>query len=117
MRPLLRGCTGLKPSCHDSTDRGRATRLRLTCSSLLTAGATLLLQIHLAPPPRRAASCLASPHPPTMAPWQKFPAPLLTTAKLMFHRGLLGYGQDGTLRGAARRKTATWQGSRRMPTK
>ena len=64
------GCTGFY---HDSTDR-RSTLMRLTCRSLPTAGAALPhCASPLAPPPRRAASCLASPHPPTMAPWQEFP--------------------------------------------
>jgi len=39
-----------------------------------------------------------SSYPPTMAPWANA-GTAAATAKLMFHRGLLGYASDGTLRG------------------
>jgi len=74
--------------------------MHLTRRVLLATGATLpFLRI-----PARAATTPGhlvfglSSYPPTMAPWANS-GTAAATAKLMFHRGLLGYGPDGTLRG------------------
>ncbi|HKD73972.1 MAG TPA: ABC transporter substrate-binding protein [Ktedonobacterales bacterium] len=68
--------------------------------SLLAAGAALpFLRIpaRAATTPGRLVLGLSS-YPPTMAPWANA-GTAAATAKLMFHRGLLGYGPDGMLRG------------------
>ena len=74
--------------------------MTLTRRSLLTAGAALpFLRV-----PARAATTPdqlifgLSSYPPTMLPWANA-GTAAATAKLMFHRGLLGYGPDGALRG------------------
>src|SRR6187551_2606368 len=74
--------------------------MHTTRRTLLTAGAALpFLRM-----PARAATTRGrlvfglSSYPPTMAPWANS-GTAAATAKLMFHRGLLGYGPDGTLRG------------------
>jgi ABC-type transport system substrate-binding protein len=78
-----------------------------TRRSLLVAGARLL---SLRAPVRAAGTrgrlvFGLSSYPPTMAPWANA-GTAAATAKLMFHRGLLGYGPDGTLRGEL---AATWE--------
>jgi ABC-type transport system substrate-binding protein len=74
--------------------------MTLTRRSLFTAGAALpFLRV-----PARAAATPdqlifgLSSYPPTMLPWANA-GTAAATAKLMFHRGLLGYGPDGALRG------------------
>src|SRR5215510_9976287 len=75
--------------------------------SLLAAGAALpFLRV-----PARAAGMRGrlvfglSSYPPTMAPWANS-GTAAATAKLMFHRGLLGYAPDGSLRGEL---AETWE--------
>ncbi len=74
--------------------------MNLNRRSLLIAGAALPLLRD----PARSASGQGrmvfglSSYPPTMLPWANA-GTAAATAKLMFHRGLLGYGRDGTLRG------------------
>jgi peptide/nickel transport system substrate-binding protein len=71
-----------------------------TRRSLLAAGAALPFLRN----PARAATTpgklifALSSYPPSMAPWNNS-GTAAATAKLMLHRGLLGYGPDGTLRG------------------
>src|SRR5208337_2614707 len=75
--------------------------------ALLAAGAALPFLRH----PARAAVTPGklifglSSYPPTMAPWANA-GTAAATAKLMFHRGLLGYGIDGALRGEL---AETWE--------
>ena len=74
--------------------------MHTTRRSLLAAGAALPFLRH----PARAATTpgklmfALSSYPPTMAVWNNS-GTAAATAKLMLHRGLLGYGPDGTLRG------------------
>jgi peptide/nickel transport system substrate-binding protein len=74
--------------------------MTLSRRALLAAGAALPFLRH----PARAAVTPGklvfglSSYPPTMAPWANA-GTAAATAKLMFHRGLLGYGPDGALRG------------------
>jgi ABC-type transport system substrate-binding protein len=80
--------------------------MNLTRRSLLVAGAAL----PFARTPARASTrgrlvFGLSSYPPTMAPWANA-GTAAPTAKLMFHRGLLGYGPDGTLRGEL---AETWE--------
>ncbi|MGI8428784.1 MAG: ABC transporter substrate-binding protein, partial [Solirubrobacteraceae bacterium] len=74
--------------------------MTLSRRSMLAAGAALpFLRV-----PARAATQPGklifglSSYPPTLAPWANG-GTAAATAKLMFHRGLLGYGPDGKLRG------------------
>jgi peptide/nickel transport system substrate-binding protein len=74
--------------------------MHLPRRSLLAAGAALpFLRV-----PARAATTPGklvfglSSYPPSMAPWTNS-GTAAATAKLMVHRGLLGYAPDGTLRG------------------
>ena len=81
--------------------------MRLTRRALLTTGAALPF---LRDPARAAVTAGKlvfglSSYPPTMAPWANA-GTAAGTAKLMFHRGLLGYGPDGTLR---RELAETWE--------
>ena len=71
-----------------------------TRRSLLAAGAVLpflRMSARAATTPGKLVFGLSS-YPPTMAPWANA-GTAAATAKLMFHRGLLGYDADGTLRG------------------
>ena len=74
--------------------------MRLPRRALLAAGAALPFLRH----PARAAVTPGkllfglSSYPPSMAPWANA-GTAAATVKLMFHRGLLGYGPDGALRG------------------
>jgi ABC-type transport system substrate-binding protein len=74
--------------------------MKATRRSLLTAGTVLPflgIRARAATTPGRLVFGLSS-YPPTMAPWANA-GTAAATAKLMFHRGLLGYGPDGALRG------------------
>jgi ABC-type transport system substrate-binding protein len=74
--------------------------MKLTRRSALIAGASLPFlrnSARAATTPGRLVFGLSS-YPPTMLPWANS-GTAAATAKLMFHRGLLGYGPDGTLRG------------------
>ena len=81
--------------------------MTLSRRALLTAGAALPFLRH----PARAAVTpgklifALSSYPPTMAPWANA-GTAAATAKLMFHRGLVGYGPDGALRGEL---AETWE--------
>ncbi len=81
--------------------------MRLPRRTLLATGAALPFLRH----PARAAVTPGklvfglSSYPPTMAPWANA-GTAAGTAKLMFHRGLLGYAPDGTLRGEL---AETWE--------
>ena len=81
--------------------------MTLSRRALLTAGAALPFLRH----PARAAVTPGklifglSSYPPSMAPWANT-GTAAATAKLMFHRGLLGYGTDGALRGEL---AETWE--------
>jgi len=81
--------------------------MTLSRRALLAAGAALPFLRH----PARAAVTPGklvfglSSYPPTMAPWANA-GTAAATAKLMFHRGLLGYGIDGALRGEL---AETWE--------
>ncbi len=81
--------------------------MTLSRRALLAAGAALPFLRH----PARAAVAPGklvfglSSYPPTMAPWANA-GTAAATAKLMFHRGLLGYGPDGALRGEL---AETWE--------
>jgi len=81
--------------------------MTLSRRALLAAGAALPFLRH----PARAAVTPGklifglSSYPPTMAPWANA-GTAAATAKLMFHRGLLGYGPDGVLRGEL---AETWE--------
>lgn len=67
--------------------------------SLLAAGTALpFLRVPARAATRGRLVFGLSSYPPTMAPWANA-GTAAATAKLMFHRGLLGYGPDGTLRG------------------
>jgi peptide/nickel transport system substrate-binding protein len=74
--------------------------MRLSRRALIASGAALPFLRH----PARAATSPGklvfglSSYPPSMAPWANA-GTAAATAKLMFHRGLLGYGPDGALRG------------------
>ncbi len=73
--------------------------MRLTRRSVLAAGAALPF-LHTgarAATPGKLVFGLSS-YPPSMAPWTNA-GTAAATAKLMFNRGLLGYGPDGALRG------------------
>jgi ABC-type transport system substrate-binding protein len=81
--------------------------MHLTRRALLATGAALPFLRH----PARAAVTQGklvfglSSYPPSMAPWANA-GTAAATAKLMFHRGLLGYSPDGTLRGEL---AETWE--------
>jgi ABC-type transport system substrate-binding protein len=81
--------------------------MHLTRRALLATGAALPFLHH----PARAAVTQGklvfglSSYPPSMAPWANA-GTAAATAKLMFHRGLLGYSPDGTLRGEL---AETWE--------
>jgi ABC-type transport system substrate-binding protein len=78
-----------------------------TRRSLLAAGGALAIlraPAHAATARGRLVFGLSS-YPPTMAPWANA-GTAAATAKLMFHRGLLGYAPDGTLRGEL---AETWE--------
>lgn len=74
--------------------------MRLTRRAMVASGAALPFLHH----PARAATTPGklvfglSSYPPSMAPWANA-GTAAATAKLMMHRGLLGYGPDGVLRG------------------
>jgi peptide/nickel transport system substrate-binding protein len=71
-----------------------------TRRSLLAAGAALpflRVSARAATTPGKLVFGLSS-YPPTMAPWANA-GTAAATAKLMFHRGLLGYDANGNLRG------------------
>ena len=71
-----------------------------TRRSLLAAGAALpflRVSARAATTPGKLVFGLSS-YPPTMAPWANA-GTAAATAKLMFHRGLLGYDPNGNLRG------------------
>lgn len=74
--------------------------MQLSRRALIASGAALSFLRH----PARAATTPGklvfglSSYPPSMAPWANA-GTAAATAKLMFHRGLLGYGPDGALRG------------------
>src|SRR5271165_2981499 len=92
--------------CPAITDHRITVRMNPTRRSLLAIGAALPF---LRAPARattrgRLVFGLAS-YPPTMAPWANADT-AAATAKLMFHRGLLGYAPDGTLRGEL---AETWE--------
>jgi peptide/nickel transport system substrate-binding protein len=81
--------------------------MRLTRRTLLASGATLPFlrdPARAAVTPGKLVFGLSS-YPPTMAPWANA-GTAAATAKLMFHRGLLGYGPDGNLRGEL---AETWE--------
>lgn len=74
--------------------------MTLTRRAMLATGAALPLlrqPARAAVTPGKLVFGLSS-YPPTMAPWANA-GTAAATAKLMFHRGLLGYGPDGALRG------------------
>jgi peptide/nickel transport system substrate-binding protein len=73
--------------------------MRLSRRALLASGAALafLRNPARAVTPGRLVFGLSS-YPPTLAPWANA-GTAAATVKLMFHRGLLGYGPDGELRG------------------
>src|ERR1700722_14917105 len=74
--------------------------MHLTRRALLATGAVLPFlrhSAHAATTPGKLVFGLSS-YPPSMAPWANA-GTAAATAKLMFHRGLLGYGPDGALRG------------------
>ena len=81
--------------------------MRLSRRALIASGAALPFLRH----PARAATTPGklvfglSSYPPSMAPWTNA-GTAAATAKLMFHRGLLGYGPDGALRGEL---AETWE--------
>lgn len=81
--------------------------MRLSRRALIASGAVLPFLRH----PARAATTPGklvfglSSYPPSMAPWANA-GTAAATAKLMFHRGLLGYGPDGVLRGEL---AETWE--------
>jgi len=79
----------------------------MTRRSLFAAGAALPFlrnPARAATTPGRLVFGLSS-YPPTMAPWANA-GTAAATAKLMFHRGLLGYTPDGKLRGEL---AETWE--------
>jgi ABC-type transport system substrate-binding protein len=81
--------------------------MTLTRRALLATGAALpfLRQpAHAAVSPGKLVFGLSS-YPPSMAPWANA-GTAAATVKLMFHRGLLGYGPDGVMRGEL---AETWE--------
>jgi len=81
--------------------------MHLTRRALLATGAALPFlhnPAHAAVTPGKLVFGLSS-YPPSMAPWANA-GTAAATAKLMFHRGLLGYAPDGTLRGEL---AETWE--------
>ncbi|MGE4043718.1 MAG: ABC transporter substrate-binding protein [Acetobacteraceae bacterium] len=74
--------------------------MRLTRRSVLAAG----MAVPFLRAPARAATTAGrltfglSTYPPSLAPWNNS-GTAAATAKLTFHRGLLGYADDGSLRG------------------
>jgi peptide/nickel transport system substrate-binding protein len=81
--------------------------MRLSRRALIASGAALPFLRN----PARAATTPGklvfglSSYPPSMAPWANA-GTAAATCKLMFHRGLLGYGPDGALRGEL---AETWE--------
>ncbi len=74
--------------------------MKLSRRSLIAAGAALPflgVKSRAATTPGKLLFGLSS-YPPTLAPWANG-GTAAATAKLMFHRGLLGYAADGKLRG------------------
>ncbi|MGE0420265.1 MAG: ABC transporter substrate-binding protein [Acetobacteraceae bacterium] len=74
--------------------------LRLTRRGLIAGGAALPFlarQTRAATTPGRLVFGLSS-YPPSLAPWTNS-GTAAATARLMHHRGLLGYGPDGAVRG------------------
>lgn len=73
---------------------------RLTRRGMIAAGAALPFlsrQSRAATTPGKLVFGLSS-YPPSLSPWANT-GTAAATARLMFHRGLLGYGPDGAMRG------------------
>jgi ABC-type transport system substrate-binding protein len=91
----------------NNANPGRLPAMPVSRRTLLAAGASLpFLRAtgHAATTPDKLTFGLSA-YPPSMAPWANA-GTAAATAKLMLHRGLLGYGPDGALRGEL---AETWE--------